>query len=139
MRIACEGIVMTEGIDTTGSTEDWAPVHQWHRAVNDKNLAAARAVASAGIVVGGPQGESVGVEAFVKWIGHAGIHLEPVSWHPVGDQAVVVEQDATWPSNPEADPAAGPVRVATLFQLDGEQVKVALRFDELHEALAASG
>jgi hypothetical protein len=129
---------MTEDVDTTGNTEDWAPVHHWHRAVNDKNLIAARAVVAADIVMGGPKGESVGVEAFVEWIGHAGIHLEPISWHPVDDQTVVVEQNASWPSNPEADPAAGPVSVATLFQLDGERVKVALRFDELHEALAAA-
>lgn len=118
--------------------EDWAPVREWHRAVNHRDIGAARAVAMDGIVMAGPKGEAVGVASLVAWIESAGIHLDPVSWHPVDDETVVVEQDATWPGNAAAQPEGPPLRVATLFRLDGGHVAAVLRFDGLHAALAAA-
>jgi hypothetical protein len=121
--------------------EDWAPVREWHRAVNDGDIDALRAVACADIVMGGPKGEAVGVATLLAWVEHAGIRLDPVSWHPVDEETVVVEQDATWPGNPATEPTepgARPVRVATLFRLAGGYVAAALRFDDLHAALSAA-
>jgi hypothetical protein len=120
--------------------DDWAPVRAWHRAVNAGDTDAARAVSADGIVMGGPKGETTGVATLVEWVGQSGIHLEPVDWHPVDGTTVVVEQDATWPGTGAAGPQPGtaPVRVATLFRTDGQRVTAALRFDGLHEALAAA-
>jgi hypothetical protein len=118
--------------------EDWAPVQEWHRVVNDKDIDAARAAVAEDVAIGGPKGEGTGVDVFIDWVEHAGIHLTPVSWHPVDDETIVVEQDATWPHNPHADPGADPGRVATLFRLQGDRVAAALRFDDLHQALVAA-
>lgn len=115
---------------------DWVPVRAWHRAVNDRDIAAARSIVADDVVMGGPRGQVTGVDVFIEWIGHAGILLTPRSWHPINGETVVVEQDASWPGNPEAD--ADPVRVATLFRLSGDRVTAALRFDNLQDALAAA-
>jgi hypothetical protein len=118
--------------------ENWLPVRAWHRVVNDRDIAAARAVVADDVVMGGPKGHATGVDVFLEWIGHAGIHLTPLSWHPINGETVVVEQDATWPENPETDADADPVRVATLFRLSGNRVTAALRFENLQDALAAA-
>ncbi|MFC4496984.1 nuclear transport factor 2 family protein [Streptomyces ovatisporus] len=117
---------------------DWAPVREWHRAVNERDVSAARAVAAEAIVMAGPKGETAGVASFVEWIEHSGIHLRPVSWHPVDDSNVVVVQDATWPRHPQADPEAAPIRMATLFRLQDDRVTAVLRYDGLDAALAAA-
>lgn len=121
-----------------GTTEDWAPVREWHRAVNDADTDAAWAVCADGIVMGGPKGEVAGVASLIDWIGRSGIRLDPVAWHPVDESTVVVEQDATWPGHPETAPGTAPARVATLFRTDGDRVTAALRFDGVHTALAAA-
>ncbi|MDA0565850.1 nuclear transport factor 2 family protein [Streptomonospora sp. S1-112] len=110
--------------------DDWSSVREWHRAVNERDLAAARR----------PKGAAEGVEVFTDWITRSGIHLEPVSWHPVARDRIVVEQDATWPDAPDAESRqAPPVRTATLFVLDGDRVAAALRYDDgLHAALRAA-
>lgn len=129
---------MQNACSTPAQAEPWIPVHVWHRAVNDQDTDTAREVASDRIVMGGPRGQAVGVEAFIDWIGQAGIHLRPVSWHPVDSSTVVVEQDATWPGNPQAGADHGAMRVATLFRLDNGRITAALRFDDLHAAVIAA-
>ncbi|PRX98430.1 nuclear transport factor 2 family protein [Allonocardiopsis opalescens] len=115
-------------------SDDWGPVHGWHRAVNERDTDEARRVAAPGIVLGGPKGTAAGVDVFVEWITRSGIRLVPVAWHPVDGRRVVVEQDATWPGNPAVPPDAPPVRTATLFTVDGGRVAAALRYDEGAEA-----
>ena len=114
-------------------------MHRWHRAVNDGDADAARAVAADDVDVGGPRGTATGVDAFTDWVRRSGAHLEPVSWHPVDATTVVVEQDATWPGRADAGAGRAPVRVATLFRVDGQRVARAVRFDDLHAALIAAG
>ncbi|WP_199433217.1 nuclear transport factor 2 family protein [Qaidamihabitans albus] len=119
--------------------KDWAPVHEWHRAVNQRDIGAARRIADPDIEIGGPKGTRVGADHLVDWIHHAGIRLQAVAWHPIDEHRVVVEQDATWPDNPGADPGAAPVRTATLFKVAGGRVTSALRYDDgVHAALRAA-
>lgn len=118
--------------------EDWKPVREWHRIVNERDIEAARRVVTDDMTVGGPRGKAMGRDSFIDWIGHAGIRLEPVSWHPVDADTIVVEQDATWPDREDSNPEDPPVRLATLFRLAGDRVAVALRFDTLHDALDAA-
>lgn len=117
------------------SDEQWPVIEEWHRVVNERDTVAARAIVTDDVAVGGPRGAATGVETFVSWIESAGIHLEPLSWHPVAKTAVVVEQRATWPGRAAADDAA-PVTVATLFELDGDRVASSLRFGSVAEATA---
>jgi hypothetical protein len=121
----------------------WQPVRAWHRAVNDGDLDAARAAVTDEVKVGGPNGAASGVEVFVDWVRRSGIRLEPVAWHPVDRERVIVEQDATWPGRPDARPAAGqdpaPTRVATLFEVSAGRVAAALRFPSLAEARRGAG
>jgi hypothetical protein len=114
------------------------PVQEWHRVVNERDTGAASILATPDIELGGPKGVQTGVSAFVEWIGRAGIYLEPTSYHPVSSDVVVVEQIASWPDNREADPKDAPVKVATLFRLEGDRVAKAIRFGDLHAALEAA-
>ncbi|BBH67734.1 hypothetical protein ACTI_44190 [Actinoplanes sp. OR16] len=105
----------------------------WHDAVNDRDLDAARATVTDPVEVSGPRGtQSISAHAFTDWILRSGIRLRPLTAHPAGVDAVVVEQDATWPE------AEVPARVATLFRVHDGRVSAVHRFDSLEEALAAA-
>lgn len=117
-----------------------AVITVWHTAVNHRDLAAARAAVTDPVDVAGPRGgQHIAAGAFVDWIVNSGIRLRPLSWHPVDDVTMVVEQEATWPDNPDADATATPpTRVATLFKVRGEAVSLVHRFDSLPDALRAA-
>jgi hypothetical protein len=119
--------------------QDWQAVHEWHRVVNERDLDAARHIVTDDVSIGGPKGQASGRDVFIDWIAHAGIRLVPVSWHPVTDTTIVVVQDATWPGRTDSDPAAAPIRLATLFRLEDGRIAAALRFDSLRQALTATG
>ena len=105
----------------------------WHAAVNDRDLAAARAAVSDPVDVSGPRGSGPAPAAeFADWIVRSGIRLRPVSWHTVADDIVVVAQEATWPDDP--DPAA----VATVFRVRDGVVSLVHRFGSLDEAQGAA-
>ncbi|WP_017569452.1 nuclear transport factor 2 family protein [Nocardiopsis halotolerans] len=112
----------------------WAPVRDWHAAVNGRDLTAAKAVVDPDIRIGGPRGSTRGVEVFLGWVRESGIRLEPVAWHTVDDRRVVVEQDATWPHRADSGPDPAPTRTATLFEVRHGLVTAALRYDEGVEA-----
>lgn len=112
----------------------------WHTAVNRRDLRAARQAVTDPVDVLGPRGAGpIAADEFVDWITSSGIRLEPVSWHPVAEDMMVVEQEATWPDNADADAVATPpTRVATLFRVHDEAVSLIHRFSELHQALRAA-
>jgi hypothetical protein len=109
------------------------PVVEWHRIVNERDTVAARKIVTDDVAVGGPRGAATGVETFVSWIESAGIHLVPVSWHLISEEMIIVEQQATWPSQSKAGGAA-PQMVATLFVLRGHRIASSLRFGSVSEA-----
>jgi hypothetical protein len=104
------------------------PVVEWHRIVNERDTVAARKIVTDDVAVGGPRGAATGVETFVSWI-----HLVPVSWHLISEEMIIVEQQATWPSQSKAGGAA-PQMVATLFVLRGHRIASSLRFGSVSEA-----
>ncbi|NYH53152.1 MULTISPECIES: nuclear transport factor 2 family protein [Nocardiopsis] len=108
----------------------WAPVRDWHTAVNGRDLTAARAVVDPSVRIGGPKGSARGVEVLLDWIRGSGIRLVPVAWHDVDDERVVVEQDATWPDRADSGPDEAPRRTATLFEVRHGLVTAVLRYDE---------
>jgi hypothetical protein len=123
MRFAYEEDVMLEDTITA-----------WHAAVNNRDLAAARAAVTDPVNVSGPRGTGrIAAAAFVDWIVNSGIRLRPLSWHPVDGDTMVVEQEASWPDSPDA------TTVATLFKVREGAVSLAHRFDSLDEALRAGG
>lgn len=103
---------------------------EWHAGVNAHDAArAARAVGDP-VVVMGPKGAGpINPAEFADWVERSGITLTPRSWHPVGDDLMVVEQDATWPGD------TTPVRTATVFRVTGRKVTAALRRPDLRSAL----
>jgi hypothetical protein len=108
-------------------------VNAWHDAVNGRDLAAARAAVTDPVEVAGPKGaQSIGAEAFADWIERSGIRLRPLSFHPVDETTMVVEQEATWPET------TTPTMVATLFRVSGRAISTAQRFDSLRDALDAA-
>ncbi|MES2507880.1 MAG: nuclear transport factor 2 family protein [Verrucomicrobiota bacterium] len=119
--------------------EDWMPpIREWHRVINERDLDAARNAVTERVEMGGPKGSRSGASLFAEWIQRAGIRLDPTSYYPVTSDVIVVAQDATWPDNPEANSADEPAKVATLFQLAGDRVARAIRFDSLQAAREAA-
>ena len=108
-------------------------ISTWHAAVNGRDLEAAREAVTDPVDVSGPRGAGpIPAAAFVDWIIGSGIRLRPLTWHPVADDTMVVEQEATWPD------ATTPTRVATLFRVSDGKVGLVHRFSDLHEALRAA-
>lgn len=107
-----------------------AAVNEWHASVNAGDLQrSARAVGDP-VVVMGPKGAGpITPEQFAEWVGRPGITLVPRSWHPVSEQLMVVEEDATWPDSEEV------TRVATVFRVSDGKVTAALRLPDLERAL----
>lgn len=116
-------------------------INAWHDAVNNRDLAAAEATVTDPVEVSGPRGtRTIAAREFTDWIIRSGIRLRPLSAHPVDDVTVVIEQEATWPDNADADAAATPpTPVATLFKVRDGGLATIRRFDSLHDALRATG
>jgi Domain of unknown function (DUF4440) len=112
----------------------------WHDAVNSRDLAAAQALVTDPVEVSGPRGaHSITAQAFADWIIASGIRLRPLSARPVDDVTMVIEQEATWPDNPDAEAVATPpTRVATLFKVYDGTLCTIRRFESLHAALRAA-
>jgi hypothetical protein len=105
----------------------------WHDAVNNRDLAAARATVTDPVSVSGPRGtQDIAAEAFAGWIVRSGIRLRLLAAHPVDETTTVVEQEATWPDNPQ------PTTVATVFRLRDGAIGTVHRFTSLHDALSAA-
>lgn len=105
-------------------------IGQWHASVNDGDLRRSASAVGNPIVVLGPKGAGpITPDQFADWVSRSGIRLVPRSWHPISEQLMVVEQDATWPQNEE------PTRVATVFRVSGTKVTAALRLPNLRSAL----
>ncbi|WP_432976478.1 hypothetical protein [Dactylosporangium sp. CA-233914] len=107
-------------------------INAWHDAVNRRDLDAAQAAVTDPVDVSGPRGAGpIPAADFAGWIVRSGITLRPVSWHPVGPDAMVVEQEASWDGGAAAT-------VATLFRVRSGRVALAHRFGSLHDALASA-
>jgi hypothetical protein len=105
--------------------------------VNAGDGAAAGALCTDDVQVGGPRGTGRGRDLLVGWVGHAGVRLEARRWF-CGSGGAVVEQDARWVDGATGEPTA-PVRVATAFAVDGGRISGVLRHTELADALAVLG
>jgi hypothetical protein len=114
-----------------------AVIEAWHTAVNAGDGAAAGALCTDDVQVGGPRGGGRGRDLLVGWVGHAGVRLDALRWF-CGSGGAVVEQDARWVDGSTGEPTA-PVRVATAFTVDGDRITGVLRHTELSGALAAVG
>lgn len=112
------------------ATETEAAIVKWHEAVNEKDFEAAKRVVTNPVVINGPKGAGpITPSEFVEWIVRSGIDLRPMSYHPITERVIVVEQDARWPAD------SHPTRVATLFRATGDQISASLRFPDLRLAL----
>ena len=110
-------------------------IEAWHTAVNAGDGAAAGALCTDDVQVGGPRGSGRGRELVVGWLGHAAVRLEPLRWF-CGGAGAVVEQDARWV---DGDGLTTPLRVATAFGVDGRRISRVLRHTDLGDALAVLG
>ncbi|MVN87258.1 hypothetical protein GO986_10795 [Deinococcus sp. HMF7620] len=107
-----------------------AVITRWHEVVGSGDLAAASEVVAPATVVLGPRGAATLSPAeFTGWIQRSGIRRVPLTWHPVSDRLMAVEQDATWPDS------EAPTRVETLFRVTNGRVSAALRLPDLQAAL----
>ncbi|MBO0867163.1 MAG: hypothetical protein J2P15_01225 [Micromonosporaceae bacterium] len=107
-----------------------AAIDRWHASVNDGNLeSSARAVGDPVVVLGPKGAGAITPEQFAEWVDRSGIRLVPLSWHPVSERLMVVEEEASWPESNR------PARVATVFRVTGGKVTAALRLPDLKSAL----
>ncbi|GGQ19879.1 hypothetical protein ACFFKE_32080 [Streptomyces mutabilis] len=105
-------------------------VNEWHASVNAVDLQRSATAVGDPVVVLGPKGAGpITPTQFADWVERSGIKLVPLSWHPVSERLMVVEEDATWPESTE------PTRVATVFRASDGKVTAALRLPDLKAAL----
>ncbi|NLE81422.1 MAG: nuclear transport factor 2 family protein [Rhodococcus sp.] len=114
------------------STSEIATVLAWHEALNSGDVETLLALSSDDIEVGGPKGATQGLTALEEWVGSAGITLKPGNMY-VHDGVVVVEQEASWASDPETTH-----NVASAFRVVHDQVTSTFRHDNLAAAFAAT-
>jgi hypothetical protein len=107
----------------------------WLEAINAKDCVRALALSDVSIEVGGPRGSGYGHELVREWLDRAGIHLETLRVFQ-RDEVAVIEQRATWDS-PSGE-RIGVRSIGTLFQIRGEKVVRAIRYDSLDDALRAA-
>jgi ketosteroid isomerase-like protein len=108
-------------------------VRAFERAVGAGDVAAAAALVTDDVEVGGPRGSARGLEVFRGWVAGSGIRLETVRFFARGDVAVAV-QAARW----RGDDAVH--EVATEFaERDGRICRVVRHDDGVERALAAAG
>lgn len=127
---------------------DWVSRHQteaapmtplqaaglWDDALARRNVTRLRAVCAPGIVIAGPKGDAVGVEALEEWLGRVGARFETSAVH-VGTDAAVLEQMGVW-TGPEGESRAP---VATILRLEGGRIARVTRHADLGAALAEAG
>jgi hypothetical protein len=111
-------------------------VRAWHEAVNRGDADALVALSDDDIEVGGPRGSARGSAVLRKWLGRAGIRLEPRRWF-ASPTEMVVEEVATWrgPDGAVTDPAI----IASSFTVENARVTRTVRFGSLSEALETTG
>ena len=112
-----------------------AIVREWHDAVNASDADRVARLVAEEVEVGGPRGTGHGRALVLDWVGHAGIHLEPTSFHASGD-TVIVGQLASW--RDDTGQPTEPEPVATVFIVRDRQIVSIIRYPDLDAALAAS-
>jgi hypothetical protein len=114
-----------------------AVVLDWHDALNAGDLGRLAALVDPGVEVGGPRGAARGVAVLHDWVERTGIRLEPDRLYR-RDDVVVVEQRATWRS-PDTGLPGETRQIASAFLVTDGVVWRVIRYDDLAQALAASG
>jgi hypothetical protein len=109
----------TPGAATVAGT--WgrlAVVETWLDAVDRADAGAATALCAPDVEVVGPRGSVRGREVIGPWLTRAGSTSRPLRWSCGADDAVVVEQDATW-TDPGTGAERGRAVVASSFLVAG--------------------
>lgn len=119
------------------TSEAVAVVRAWQEAANAQDVETLLALSDAGIAVVGPRGSAHGHEVLRAWLGRAGLHLTTLRTFARG-AVVVMAQRGVWRSA-ESGEVVGEALVASRFRVAGGRVVEYARYDELEEALAASG
>lgn len=98
-------------MDTT--ERDIGVVLAWHDAINLGDAVAVRKLTTTDVRMSGPRSEGGegGQDVLVDWMNRSGIRLVARSHH-LGNEAVVVEQDARWEGDPQVH------HVASVFRLE---------------------
>ncbi|MFC9552143.1 nuclear transport factor 2 family protein [Rhodococcus sp. NPDC056960] len=114
------------------STSEIATVLAWHDALNSGDIDTLLSLSSDDIEMGGPRGATQGLAALREWASTAGINLIPKRMYYY-DGVLVVEQEATWTTNP------GETRIlASAFRVVHDQVISTFRHETLESALSAT-
>ena len=107
----------------------------WQAAANAKDRPRVLELSHDDIEVGGPRGTSRGHQVLCEWLDRTGIELETQRVFGRGD-TLVVEQTAAWTAMQGTFTRAF---IATIFEVRGDRICKAVRYDSLAEALTAAG
>ncbi|MDT2003873.1 nuclear transport factor 2 family protein [Rhodococcus opacus] len=114
------------------STSEIATVLAWHDALNSGDIDTLLSLSSDDIEMGGPKGATQGLQALRDWASTAGITLVPRRMYYY-DGVLVVEQEATWTTDPEETRI-----LASAFRVVHDQVISTFRHETLESALSAT-
>jgi hypothetical protein len=111
-------------------------VQAWVAAVNALDVRGVMTRSTADIELGGPRGIARGAPQLREWVERARLQMETRRTFAAGDRVVLLQR-ATWRDH--AGLTVAEATVATRFVVAGGRVAVAVRHDQLDDALAAAG
>ena len=106
-------------------------VSRWHAAVNDGDIAAALALCTVDVAVGGPRGDGHGHDLMRAWLQRSGISLEPQEELVERGGRIVVHERAQWRTAdaPVQAPTEAPADTWVVFEVCGGLVDAVRRYE----------
>ncbi len=107
-------------------------VSRWHAAVNAGDIAAALALCTIDVAVGGPRGDGHGHDLMRAWLQRSGISLEPQDELVERDGRIVVHERALWRTTTDAPaqaPTDAPADTWAVFEVRDGLVDAVRRYE----------
>jgi ketosteroid isomerase-like protein len=112
-------------------------VEEWHKTLQAKDKSGMAALVKEDVVIGGPRGETEGVDVMLEWIDRANIVLTPKKYFASGN-TVIVEELGEWHSA-ETGEVVGTQTVASVFVVENNLITSIHRYDTIATAFELTG
>ena len=119
------------------TSQEIITVQAWHNALNSSNKEKLSALVREDVKIGGPRGSVKGVGMMLEWVDRAKVTFTPQRYFRQ-NEVIVVEALGEWHA-PETGEVTGRQVVATAFVVEDHMISSISRYDNLKEALEASG
>ncbi len=112
-------------------------VEEWHKALNNKDKKRMCELVKENVKIGGPKGETEGVNIMLEWMDRALISLTPKRYF-LSDKRILVEEQAEW-HRPGTDEVLSSQIVASVFVVENNFITSIYRYEDLEKAFEKTG